>query len=186
MTTQTTTDRPVTEQLAGRTMWIPRMTVSGARMMAAVFRSIGFDAAVVPEANEETLELGGLYTSGEECYPEKVTMGDFLRVIRSEGFAPHKTAFFMPTAEGPCRFGQYAPYLRHVLRELGHGDVPVISPTSKNSYDDFARYASDFMRRGWWALVSADIVTKLQLKTRPYENTPGDTDEALEQSLTRL
>jgi predicted nucleotide-binding protein (sugar kinase/HSP70/actin superfamily) len=26
-------------------------------------------------------------------------------------------SFFMPTADGPCRFGQYAPFLRKVLNE---------------------------------------------------------------------
>ena len=40
----------------------------------------------------------------------------------------------MPTAEGPCRFGQYAPYLRHVLDANGYGDVEILSPTSKNAY----------------------------------------------------
>ena len=44
-------------KLAGRTLWIPRMTYVGARAMAAVFRSIGIDAAVTPASNEQTLEL---------------------------------------------------------------------------------------------------------------------------------
>ncbi len=169
--------------LTGRTLWIPRMTYAGARMMAAVFRSIGIDSAVTPESDEQTLELGGLYTSGEECYPEKVTIGDFLRIIHADDFDPDKTAFLMPTAEGPCRFGQYAPYLKQVLGELGHDDVPVISPTSKNSYDDFTAHAPDFMKRAWWGMVSADILVKMQLKTRPYEDTPGDADEVFENSL---
>ncbi len=172
--------------LAGRTLWIPRMTYAGARMMAAVFRSIGIDAAVTPESDEQTLELGGLYTSGEECYPEKVTIGDFLRIIHADDFDPDKTAFLMPTAEGPCRFGQYAPYLKQVLGELGHADVPVISPTSKNSYDDFTAHAPDFMKRAWWGMVSADIAVKMLLKTRPYENTAGDADEAFETWLDKL
>ncbi len=173
-------------KLAGRTLWIPRMTYAGARMMAAVFRSIGIDAAVTPESDERTLELGGLYTSGEECYPEKVTIGDFLRIIHADDFDPDKTAFLMPTAEGPCRFGQYAPYLKQVLGELGHDDVPVISPTSKNSYDDFTAHAPDFMKRAWWGMVSADILVKMLLKTRPYENTPGDADEVFENSLDAI
>ena len=91
--------------------------------MAAVFRSVGVDAAVTPESDDKTLELGGLHTSGEECYPEKVTMGDFLRIIHSDDFDPDRTAFFMPTAEGPCRFGQYAPYLKQVLQEKSNMEI---------------------------------------------------------------
>ena len=173
-------------RLAGRTLWIPRMTYGGARMAAAVFRSIGIDAAVTPESDEQTLELGGLYSSGEECYPEKVTLGDFLRILHAPDFDPDRTAFFMPTAEGPCRFGQYAPYLKHVLRELGHEDVPVISPTSRNSYDGVADHAPDMMRRMWWGLVASDTLRKLQLKTRPYETHAGDSDEAFECGLDML
>jgi len=186
--TQTMTEPAATggDKLAGRTLWIPRMTYAGARMMAAVFRSIGIDARVTPESDEQTLELGGLYTSGEECYPEKVTLGDFLRIVRSPDFDPGATAFLMPTAEGPCRFGQYAPYLKQILGELGYGDVPVVSPTSKNSYDDFTAHAPDFMKRAWWAMVAADILVKKMLKTRPYENTAGDADEVFESSLDAL
>jgi predicted nucleotide-binding protein (sugar kinase/HSP70/actin superfamily) len=169
--------------LTGRTLWIPRMTYVGAKMMAAVLRSIGVDAKVTPESDEETLELGGLYTSGEECYPKKVTLGDFLRIIHSKGFDPAKTAFFMPTAEGPCRFGQYGPYLRQVLDELGYGDIPIISPTSKNSYDGLADRAPNMIRYLWQGLVCADILHKMLLKIRPYETTAGSTDEVYEKAI---
>jgi len=173
------------ERLKGRTVWIPRMTYVGASMMAATLRSIGINAEVTPESDEKTLELGGLYTNGEECYPAKVTIGDFLRIIHSPDFDPDKHAFFMPTAEGPCRFGQYAPYLERLLQDLGY-DVPVISPTSKNSYDDLAAHEPDFMRRGWWTLVASDVLRKMLLKTRPYEKTPGDADEVFERSLKMI
>ena len=162
------------------------MTVAGARMAAAVFRSIGIDAAVCDESDEQTLELGGLYSSGEECYPEKVTLGDFLRIIRAPGFDPSRVAFFMPTAEGPCRFGQYAPYLKQVLHELGYDEVPVLSPTSRNSYAGVADHAPDMIRRTWQALVAGDACVKMLLRTRPYETRQGDADEVFEQSLQML
>jgi predicted nucleotide-binding protein (sugar kinase/HSP70/actin superfamily) len=159
------------------------MTYVSARMMAAVFRSLGIDAEVTPESDERTLELGGLYTSGDECYPEKVTIGDFLRIIHSEGFDPKRTAFFMPIAEGPCRFGQYAPYLKRVLADMGLGEIPVISPTSKNSYDGLADYAPDMIRRLWIGLVAGDILRKILLKTRPYETRPGRSEEVYQRGI---
>ena len=165
-------------RLEGRKLWIPRMSYIGARMLAAVFRSIGIDAEATPPSDERTLELGGLHTSGEECYPEKVTMGDFLRIIQAKDFDPDRTAFFMPTAEGPCRFGQYAPYLKQVLEELGYGDVPVICPTSQNSYDGMGAHGSDMVRAMWRALVASDILRKMLLKTRPYETVKGASDRA--------
>lgn len=159
------------------------MTYVGSRMFAAVFRSVGIDAHEVPESDERTLDFGGLYCSGEECYPEKITLGDFLRIIKSPGFDRDKTAFFMPTAEGPCRFGQYGPYLKQVLCEMGYEDIPIISPSSKNSYDGVADHAPDMIRNTWRALVAADILRKMLLKTRPYETVPGAADEAFERGI---
>ena len=151
--------------------------------MAAAFRSIGIEATVAPDSDAETLELGGLYSSGEECLPHKVTLGDFLRVCRQPGFEADKTAFFMPTAEGPCRFGQYAPYLKKVLAELGYGDVMVFSPSSENSYDGVGEAAGELMRTAWKALVCGDLATKFMLKTRPYETNHGDAEAAFEEAL---
>jgi len=154
--------------------------------MAAAFRSVGIDATVAPDSDADTLELGGLYSSGEECLPHKVTLGDFLKVCRRPGFDPARTAFFMPTAHGPCRFGQYGPYLKLVLEELGWGDVAVVSPSSDNGYDGIGEHAGELMRTAWMGLVVGDLATKFLLKTRPYEVTPGDADAAYAESLADL
>ena len=64
--------------LAGRTVYFPSMTDSGVRALASAFRSAGIDAAPIPPSDDETLALGGRYSSGEECLPLKVTLGDIL------------------------------------------------------------------------------------------------------------
>jgi predicted nucleotide-binding protein (sugar kinase/HSP70/actin superfamily) len=159
------------------------MSDSSARFFAAVFRSIGINASATPKSNEDTLELGGLYTSGEECYPNKITMGDFLRIVHTDGFDPSQHAFFMPTANGPCRFGQYAPYLRTVLDKLGHTSVPIISPTSENGYDGLGDHDTSMVLNLWRGMVCGDVLRKMLLKTRPYETLKGAADEANEQSM---
>jgi len=170
--------------LNGRKLYIPQMT-GGARALAAVFRSVGVDATITPDSDETTLILGAKYISGDECYPEKVTLGDFLKIVESEDFVPERTAFFMPTAGGPCRFGQYATLLRKILDDLGYRDVLVISPSSSNSYEGIGN-SFEFLRTAWWALVSSDILLKMLLKTRPYELEKGRTDEVYDESLKDL
>ncbi|MCD4824207.1 MAG: hypothetical protein K8S55_06335 [Phycisphaerae bacterium] len=173
--------------LDGRTLWVPRMSYVGATFFAAVFRSIGIDSQATPPSNNRTLELGGLHTSGEECYPQKITLGDFLQILEKNG--PDKTAFFMPTAEGPCRFGQYAPYLKQLLREMGHESVPVISPTSKDGYDGLGQNTAnplDMIRSLWRGMICGDILRKMLLKTRPYETQPGEADKAFQKSVKMI
>ncbi len=159
------------------------MSDAGARLTAAGIRSLGIDAEPTPVSDSETLELGGLYSSGEECLPHKVTIGDFLKIARSPGFDPTKAAFFMPTAHGPCRFGQYAPYLRKVLDDLGYEDIMVLSPTSKNGYDGVDLQGADLQLNMWMGLVLGDLVTRFVLKTRPYEKNRGDSDAAYDAAI---
>ncbi|TKJ30653.1 hypothetical protein CEE39_08015 [bacterium (candidate division B38) B3_B38] len=170
--------------LKGRNLYIPRMTYGGAKAFAAAVRSVGINGQLSPESSKRTLELAKHYTSGDECYPQQVTLGEFLQVMRSKEFVPKKTAFFMPTAGGPCRFGQYATYMKRLLRDFGYQEAIVVSPASDNSYDELGKEAgAELMRTGWRALVSADILRKMLLKTRPYELNKGDTDRAYEESL---
>lgn len=154
------------------------MSRVGARLIAAALRSIGIDAVPAPDSDARTLELGGMHSSGEECLPHRITLGDFLKVTESPGFVPEKTAFFMPTAEGPCRFGQYAPYLRKVLAELGYGNILVFSPSSRSGYDEVRIASNNAQLTMWMALIIGDVLTRFVLKTRPYELTAGATDAA--------
>ena len=162
--------------LTGRRMYVPRMSTGGARCMAAAFRSIGVDAHVSPPSDEATLTLSARFTTGEECLPQRVTLGNFLKVIEQKDFEPSRTAFFLPTSSGPCRFGQYAPLLRKILRELSCDEVLVFSPTSSDGYEGIAGHTLRFLRTAWRAIVVSDILRKMLLMIRPYEKNPGETD----------
>ena len=162
------------------------MATGSARAFAAAFRAIGLDAEPTPPSDHRTRELGARYTSGDECYPAKVTVGDFMKLLEDSRVDPARIALFMPTAEGPCRFGQYAPYLRHVLDANGYQAVQILSPSSKNSYDGLGSLAKPFVRSGWRALLCADLLEKLLLMRRPYEQMLGDAEAAYEESLTDL
>ncbi len=131
-------------------------------------------SAPIPTAR--TLELGGRYTSGEECLPARVTLGNFLKIVEQPDFVPEKTAFFMPTADGPCRFGQYAPYMRKVLRDIGLEDVMVFSPTSRDGYQGMGEQVNELQRNALRGLIASDALRKMLHKTRPYEINRGDTD----------
>jgi predicted nucleotide-binding protein (sugar kinase/HSP70/actin superfamily) len=169
--------------LAGKKVYIPIMAEGSSEVFAACFRWLGVEACATPPSDHRTRELGAKFTNGDECYPAKITVGDFLRLLEEPGFDASHAAFFMPTAEGPCRFGQYAPFLRKVLRDAGYGDVQVLSPTSENGYSGLGDVAAPFLRGGWRALVCGDILNRALLKTRPYESVPGAAEQAYQESL---
>ncbi|HUT62863.1 MAG TPA: hypothetical protein VMZ04_02795 [Anaerolineae bacterium] len=174
------------KSLKERKLYIHPMTQAAARLLAAVFRSNGVDAQVLPPSDARTLELGAIHSDGDECLPKKITLGDYLKITEMEGFDPANTAFLMPTANGPCRFGQYSTNLETVLHKCGFGKVMVVNPSSVNGYEGFAENGYIFFRTAWISVICADILRKMLLNTRPYEKIKGTTDYVYEQALLRL
>jgi predicted nucleotide-binding protein (sugar kinase/HSP70/actin superfamily) len=172
--------------IIGRRMIVPRMSTVGAGAMSAAFRSIGIDAVVAPRSDEKSRALAGRFTTGEECLPQRVTLADFFKAMSEDGFDPDRSAFFMPTSAGPCRFGQYANFMRKILRELGHDGALVFSPTSTDQYEGIAHHVTRFKLTAWRAVITSDALRKLIYQFRPYEAEPGNVDRIEEDSLSKL
>ena len=172
--------------LNGKTVYLPVMGEGGSEVIAAIFRRLGVEAHVSPPSTRRTIELGGKATQGDECFPIKVVIGDLLQVAETPGFKPESTVYFLPTSDGPCRFGQYVPYLRKVLREVGYGQIEIISPSDGNSYGGLGSIVNVFTRMAWRGVVTSDSIHRLLLKTRPYETAPGAGERAYSESLQDL
>jgi predicted nucleotide-binding protein (sugar kinase/HSP70/actin superfamily) len=159
------------------------MCYGSSRAIAAAFCSVGVDARICPEGDDTTRELAARCTSGDECLPQRVTLSDFLKVAEAAEFDPARTALFMPTASGPCRFGQYALFFGRTLERLGYGQVRILSPSCDNSYHDIGADAAQLPRLAWLGIVATDLLRRLLHMTRPYERQQGAADRAWEDSL---
>jgi predicted nucleotide-binding protein (sugar kinase/HSP70/actin superfamily) len=155
--------------------------------LAAAFKACGVDADVFPESDEETLYWGRKLTSGKECYPCILTTGDMVKLVKDPNFDHQRAAFFMPSGNGPCRFGQYHRFHRLVLDDLGFNHVPIYSPNQDETlYSDLGIMGSRFTRLGWQGIVAVDLLMKKLLETRPYEKEKGKTDQIYQNSLKRV
>jgi len=181
----------VTEGLGHkRKLYIPYMG-DCAYGVAACFRAYGQLSEVMPLADEATLLQGRAFTSGKECLPCAITSGDMLKVIRDESVDPAKTAFFMPAASGPCRFGMYSCLHRLILKYAGAEDVPVIAPNQDSGfYRQFTQsvdhsVAGNFMKDAWIAVVGIDLLHKLILQLRPVAFDTHQAQQVYNQALKR-
>jgi len=167
-----------------RKLYIPAMTDHGLAV-AAAFRACGIDSEMLPKSDHETLSLGRQLTSGKECYPCILTTGDLVKLIHRPDFDPDRTAFFMPSGYGPCRFGQYHRFQRLVLDELGYPNVPIYSvDQSDKMYEELnVAGGGDMSRLAWRGLVAVDVVQKALLETRPYEINPGQAEAVYQECL---
>jgi predicted CoA-substrate-specific enzyme activase len=167
-------------------IYIPHMC-DHSYAVAAAFKACGVESEVIPESNEDTLYWGRKLTSGKECYPCIVTTGDMVKLLKDPKIDHKRAAFFMPSGNGPCRFGQYHRFHRLVLDDLGFGHVPIYSPNQDETlYTDLGMMGSRFSRLAWQGIVAVDLLTKILLETRPYETEEGRSDQVYQESLTKI
>lgn len=182
--------RKSTAPLSERTLYLPHMA-EGARCLAAAFRSVGCRAEVMPTYSDAGLEFGKKHTSGKECFPCIVTTGDMFDVIDkhiAEGMnVNEQLAFFMPETEGPCRFGQYTRLHRILLDKYKYVDVPILSPSSEDSYRCSGYFSDDqavqFRQLAWQSIVYSDVIEKALWRIRPYEKIKGSSDRVFEDAM---
>jgi predicted CoA-substrate-specific enzyme activase len=166
-----------------KTFIIPRMAPH-IELVGALLEGSGFRAVVLPEANESNLLYADKVTSGVECLPYRVTLGDFLRFYYENGTDLKNVEGVMAGAYGPCRFGKYALEQIRILKEVGI-DLPIRTTVSNNAYRD-TEISARFARLAWKGCVAIDYLQRSLWRTRPYEKRPGSADELFDEYLGRI
>ena len=166
-----------------KTFIIPRMSPH-IELVAALLNGSGFRAIVLPEANERNLFYADKVTSGVECLPYRVTLGDFLKFAYEDGAGLKNVEAVMASAYGPCRFGKYALEQIKLLKDVGI-DLPILSTVSNNAYRD-SNISPRYARVAWKGCLGVDYLQRLLWRTRPYEKRPGSADQLFDEYLRRI
>ena len=126
---------------------------------AAVFRGAGIHASALPPADENALKLGRGNTSCKECLPLLLTVGSLLKYINERESSNEALIYFMPTASGPCRFGQYSEFIKGLINKLHLENVAVFSLSSENSYAGFGSF--NLVATLWFGTIIADTFDEI-------------------------
>ena len=159
--------------------------------MAACLRAYGQPAEVMPIADEAALMQGRAYTTGKECLPCAITIGEMLSVLSRNGVKPEEAAFFMPGASGPCRFGLYHCMHQLILKHAGADDALMISPNQDSRfYNNFVESFDGaglgvFMKDIWTAMAGIDLLKKVILRLRPFAAEPSEAQQVYEKIIRR-
>ncbi len=166
-----------------KTLLVPSMCPH-ADVIAEAINASGARAIVLPESDERTLLLSNQVTSGTECLPYRVTLGDFMKFCSDCGDDLKNYEGFMAGAYGPCRLGKYAVEQGRILKDIGF-DLPMISSVSNNAYRDL-NLESGFIRLAWNGIVAVDGLQRLLWCTRPYEKEKGAAEALFDEFLKRI
>ncbi len=141
------------------TFLLPSMGKLSSEALAAVFRASGFRAKASLPADEAVLKLGRANTSCKECLPLILTTGTMLKYIHNGKRKDEVLIYFMVTASGPCRFGQYYVFMEDLIKKHQIPNVALFSLTSENSY---AGLGNTFHEKAWWGFLIADIMEDIR------------------------
>ena len=136
----------------------PSMNPYASVLAAKAVARGGVRGLALPPAGEEALKLGRGHSSCKECLPLQLTLGTLLKHLE-ERPTDEVTAYFMPSAQGPCRFGQYHVYTARLLAKLDVADAAVLSPCADNGYAGLSR---ELTMAIWRAGVIGDVFEEMR------------------------
>ncbi len=166
-----------------RTLLIPRMAPH-VDVLCAAFEACGVKAMVLPEPDQRNLLYSDQVTSGTECLPYRVTLGDFMRFCYDNGDKLRGYEGLEAGAYGPCRLGKYCIEHTRTLKELGF-DLPMRVSVSNNAYRDL-ELGPGFERPAWRGVVAVDGLQRLLWRARPYEKHKGSANGLFDEYLGRI
>ncbi len=179
----------------GKTILIPEMNRIGCHLMAGVFRGFGVSSFVMD--TYKGLDMGKEHTSGKECFPCIVTLGDILLYMKKEEerlgdqFNPESYMYFMPESGGPCRFGMYNKFHRIILDSIAGLDrLKIVTLTADNNYSLDGLLPKEkvleFRKAAYLSVVIGDALDRLLWRIRPYEKKEGEADIFINNAIERM
>ena len=162
---------------------VPSMGI-GSEIVAASMRSLGLKAECLSIPDAEALRLGRRYTSGKECLPMCLTLGNLLKRVQMDTTGKQRFVLLMPKTNGPCRFGAYNLLNIITFERLGIKErMRIWSPVDCDYFKDTPP--------GWAILtfagiIAADMILQGLFDCRPVETRPGAAQAVFQRNFDRL
>jgi predicted CoA-substrate-specific enzyme activase len=168
---------------AGETLLIPAMGPNS-EILARCFRGAGLRALSLPPPSREALRLGRRHTSGKECLPLCLTLGNLLEHLEGARRTTERFAVLHPTTHGPCREGTYKLLTQITLDRLGWSDRVRLWPPADSGYFDDLPPGMPLLV--FSAIVVSDLLLAARYDVEPVETEPGAAGRIFDRQHARL
>jgi predicted nucleotide-binding protein (sugar kinase/HSP70/actin superfamily) len=157
-------------------IYIPNFSEYHAHAFAMAARCLGLHPGAVLPLDRTQLERGLQHTSGRECLPLPICVGQLLHIsqLRQPG---ELAGFYMIGGGAPCVSESYVGYLERFIAEQRLADVFVASPSADNNYLGFG--ATTLAQHLALAVVMADILVEIEHVLRVV-GVPGSPERLQE------
>ncbi|MHC4595280.1 MAG: acyl-CoA dehydratase activase-related protein, partial [Planctomycetota bacterium] len=173
--------RGSTPRPCGKRLFIPSFS-EHAHIYAAVLRSAGLDAQVLPMPDAETLRLGEELSSGRECHPFSIILGELARISRSKELQKGDV-FVSLSITTPCLIRQYGDAYR-ILAE--RAQLPEIEIWDAAGCEIGNVIGMSGLLRLYEGLSAVDFLYVLATRLRAYELQSGTVDDIFTDAIARV
>jgi hypothetical protein len=154
-------------------IYFPNFSHFHAQAIAMAARWLGLQTGEVLPLDRAQLDRGLQYTSGRECLPLPICLGQLLDV-HERSPAGEIAGFFMLRGGAPCVVDCYMGYFERFLAEQRLADVFLLSPQPENNYCGFSETA---LTQNLSAVIPvADILVEIEHVLRVV-GADGSVDE---------
>ena len=158
-------------------IYFPNFSQYHAQAFAMAARWLGLRPGAVLPLDRSQLERGLQHTSGRECLPLPICVGQLLHI--SEQRQPDEIAgFYMIRGGAPCVSDSYMGYFERFTNEQRLADVFLLNPDEENNYLGFG--AAALAQPLSPAIVLADILVEIEHVLRVV-GAPGSLELLREQ-----
>jgi predicted nucleotide-binding protein (sugar kinase/HSP70/actin superfamily) len=151
-----------------------------APLVAASFRSFGFDVVNAPQASGELLALGRRDCSGKECLPYQLIWGSFRRYLEQHP-PDRRTLLIQISGRGACRNCMFSIKDQLSIERMGLAGRVALRHLRTDT-----ELGWRYVARLYSAVIAWDLLNQLASYQRPLEREPGAVDRVYHEHCRRL
>lgn len=171
---------------------IPSMGEIGSRVMAAAFRSQSYHAIAADPSSKQELAIGRNHSSCKECLPSILMVGTMMKYLQNRTNQDDIWVYFMLSANGPCRLGQYNVYMKNLIKQYQIPNAGVMAISDRNNYKEIE---GSLYVRIWQSAVITEILDDIysaililakdrNFGIKVFKKALGEIEKAMEQGST--
>ncbi len=169
------------EKLKGKTLLLPAWDHLTNRLLVANLRGEGIDARLLEEDPESIRKSMRMNTG--QCIPLNAIVQGAVDYIRKYNLDPEKTVLWSLESRMSCNLGMYPYFKKTLLESYGKGMEKVQVYRGEVTFIDISMKGA---MNGYYAYLFGGMIRKMGCGIRPYEITKGETDAAIEISISEL
>ena len=160
------------------TILIPQMIPIHFELLEAGVNACGYNAVLLRECTQHTVEVGLKYVNNDACYPSILVTGQMIEALQSGKYDVNKTALVISQTGGGCRATNYIGFIRKAVADAGFSQVPIISfnVVGMEKMPGF-KLTPKLLEKLLRAVILGDLLQKVLHKNKAYEIHKGESEK---------